>query len=309
MKILISGYGSHAKKRILPALLECKDVNEIDVVLRNKADGKDKNVAFKDFSLAENKKRKYDYIIISSPPYAHKENLTSLKDNSDNFIIEKPIFDTLGDFKDKNLLAMFKNKNIAEGLMYLYHPMWDIVKDIFHTEKVIEFSSSFTIPHIEKTNYRYIKNKGGGFTLDLGVYPISLFFNLVNEDFEKVKSQINYKKGYEVDLTGELEIIYGNDVLYKAKWGAGLEYSNILKIKTNKTSYTFPFIFTKSDGYESYYIEKFESKERKFQIGNHDQFKLMYENFFSNNINHIGLNNELLKTYNFLFEIMNTKSL
>ena len=308
MKILISGYGSHAKRRILPALLECKGVSEIDVVLRNKVDDKDNNVAFRDFSLAENKKRKYDYIIISSPPYAHKENLTSLKDNSDNFIIEKPIFDNLGDFTDKNLLAMFKNKNIAEGLMYLYHPMWAEVKKIFNTEKVIEFSSSFTIPHIEKTNYRYIKNKGGGFTLDLGTYPISLFFNLVNEDFKIVKSQINYEKGYEVDLTGELEIIYGRDVLYKAKWGAGLEYSNILKIKTNKSNYTFPFIFTKSEEYDSYYIKKFESKESTFQIGNHNQFKLMYENYFSNNINQIGFNNNLMKTYSFLFEIMNTKS-
>ena len=51
--------------------------------------------------------------------------------------------------------------------MYIYHPIWSEVKNIFNTESVIEFSSSFTIPHIEETNYRYFKDKGGGFTLDL----------------------------------------------------------------------------------------------------------------------------------------------
>ena len=303
MKILISGFGSHAKRRIVPALLNCNEVKEIDVILRNDNKDDNPNIKFVDLSEVENKK--YDNVIISSPPYAHKENLISLKENSDNFIIEKPIFDNLNDLTDDNLISEFKNKNIFEGLMYIYHPIWSEVKNIFNTESVIEFSSSFTIPHIEHTNYRYFKDKGGGFTLDLGVYPISLFFNLIQDDFTVQTKKLYIDSGYEVDLGGELEIICKNGISYKAKWGSGFEYTNFLEIKTDKAVYNFPFIFTKSENYISYYLKKIGSEETKNKIGNFDQFKLMYEFFFSNNINHFGETNSLLKTYNLLFKILN----
>ena len=71
MKILISGFGSHAKRRIVPALLNCNEVKEIDVILRNDNKDGSPNIKFVDLSEVENKK--YDNVIISSPPYAHKE--------------------------------------------------------------------------------------------------------------------------------------------------------------------------------------------------------------------------------------------
>ena len=305
MKILISGFGSHAKRRIVPALLNCNEVKEIDVILRNDNKDGSPNIKFVDLSEVENKK--YDNVIISSPPYAHKENLMSLKENSDNFIIEKPIFDNLNDLTDDNLISEFKNKNIFEGLMYFYHPIWSEVKNIFDTESVIEFSSSFTIPHIEDTNYRYIKDKGGGFTLDLGVYPISLFFNLIGHNFEIIKQNLYCETDFQVDLGGNIQIKTEKDIIYTGKWGVGFEYTNHLNIKTNKKTYNFPFIFTKDENFYSYYIEKEKNIKRKIEIGKYDQFQLMYEYFFSKKINQYGLNNDLFKTYKLLFDLISNK--
>lgn len=305
MKILISGYGSHAKRRIIPALLKSKKVKDIHIISRNRDNEKDNlNIKFVDLDLKDNNQTNYDYVIISSPPYAHKDNLLTLKNISNNFIIEKPIFADLEDLKDEEFISKFKSKNIIEGLMYLYHPLWLEVKNIFDNELVIEFRSSFTIPHIEKTNYRYYKDKGGGFTLDLGVYPISLFFNLIKEKFDILKSEINYEKSYEVDLAGNIEINTQNNILYKAHWGAGFEYSNFLEIKTNDTIYTFPSIFTKGEDYKSYYIKKTETDETKFDIGNYDQFELMYDYFFSNSLNQLGEESYLIKTYELISEIL-----
>tara|TARA_B000000609_G_C24110624_1_gene313744 strand:+ start:57 stop:983 length:927 start_codon:yes stop_codon:yes gene_type:complete len=305
LKILISGYGSHAKRRIIPALLKSKKVKDIHIISRNRENEKDNlNIKFVDLDLKDNKQTNYDYVIISSPPYAHKGNLLTLKSISNNFIIEKPIFTDLEDLKDEDFISKFKSKNIIEGLMYLYHPLWREVKNIFDNELVIEFTSSFTIPHIEKNNYRYYKDKGGGFTLDLGVYPVSLFFNLIEEEFDIFKSEMDYKENYEVDLGGNLEILTKNKILYKARWGVGFEYSNFLEIKTNKATYNFPSIFTKGEEYESFYIKKTKTDETKIDIGNYDQFQLMYEYFFSNNINQLGEDSSLMKTYELIFKIL-----
>ena len=87
--------------------------------------------------------------------------------------------------------------------------------------------------------------------------------------------------------------------------GFRLGIFKFLKIKTDKTVYNFPFIFTKSEKIIILLLKKRKLEETKNKIGNFDQFKLMYEFFFSNNINHFGLTNSLLKTYNLLFKILN----
>ena len=63
MKILISGFGSHAKRRIVPALLNCNEVEEIDVILRN--DNKDDSPNIK-FVERSSRAIKFNYIIHQS---------------------------------------------------------------------------------------------------------------------------------------------------------------------------------------------------------------------------------------------------
>ena len=105
MKILISGYGSHAKRRIIPALLKSKKVKDIHIISRNRDNEKDNlNIKFVDLNLKDNKLTNYDYVIISSPPYAHNDNLLTLKSISNNFInhLQKTDFEI--DEKNKNVI-------------------------------------------------------------------------------------------------------------------------------------------------------------------------------------------------------------
>tara|TARA_B100001250_G_scaffold223241_1_gene191394 strand:- start:855 stop:1778 length:924 start_codon:yes stop_codon:yes gene_type:complete len=304
LKILISGHGAHAKKRIIPALIKFKEIESIDIVLRDSPKNKDLNIKYIDLNLSENKNRLYDYVIIASPPYAHMKNLEDLINNSNNFIIEKPIFNKPENLTEDIFNTKYREKNIYESLMYLYHPIWLEVKKIFKEEKILQFSSSFTIPSLEATNYRYRKEKGGGFTLDLGIYPISLFYNLIEEDFNIKNSKIHYHENHEVDIGGSLEIEYGDSISYKANWGLSEKYRNYLEIKTTKSVYNFPFIFTKSEDFESYFIKTTDGEEEKINIGNFDQFYMMYENIFQQNTNNIKNNIPAKKTYNLLFDLL-----
>jgi len=309
LKILIVGNGKHVKKRIVNSLLKLPDLSELFILDRNVTKKIIKNnVVYLNYEDLFSLDITFDSIIIATPPSSHTEVLRNIYNLSEMFIIEKPLTTLKKDLNDENIFELYKDKHIYDSLMYLFHPLWKEANDIFDKEEVNEVSATFTIPEIDEDDFRFESSKGGGFMFDMGIYPISLFFELSNEKFTVEKLNINYSDKFDVDINGELKMKTSDNIKFHGEWGITGNYKNELLLRTADKEYYFPFIFSKPDDYLSYYEVKTNGKLLKTEIGNFDQFFEMYKEY----------NNKLFKPdpyykskaknlYNFIFDLLGIK--
>ena len=304
MKILVIGNGIHTSKRIIPALLNINNITCIEIVDRKKTNIEESGkVRIKNFDHLD-KNCTYDFIIIASTPNSHLENFEQIKTFSDIFLIEKPLSNNSKLFEYKDFLKDKSAKRIFEGLMYLHHPLWDEAINVFKSNNVQSIEANFTIPEIDKQNFRYRKDKGGGFTLDLGIYPLSLFFSLEKEDYIINKFSKVSDNNFDVDLGGKIEIKTKSGIKFNSSWGISDVYSNELRFDTLQSSYHFPFIFSKPDNYDSYFEIFSEDNTEKTHVGEFNQFTLMYKNIINNNFHKFTNYRDQEKTYNLLFDLI-----
>ena len=174
LKILIVGNGKHVKKRILNSIIKLPKLTELFVLDRNISKKiHENNITYLNYDDLFSLESSFDSIIIATIPSTHIEIFNKLQKFSEKFIIEKPLTTIPKYLNEENIFNLNKDKIIFDSLMYLHHPLWEEAKKVFDNEKIIDVKASFTIPELDKSDYRYDKSKGGGFTFDLGIYPYS----------------------------------------------------------------------------------------------------------------------------------------
>tara|TARA_B100000029_G_scaffold446513_1_gene467710 strand:+ start:1286 stop:2215 length:930 start_codon:yes stop_codon:yes gene_type:complete len=309
LKILIVGNGKHVKKRIANALLKLPDLNELLILDRNVKEKIIKNnITYINYEELLALDTKFHSIIVATPPSSHVEVLKKLSHLSEIFIIEKPLTTLKKDLNQENIFKLYKDKQIYDSLMYLFHPLWETASEIYNKEEINEVKATFTIPEIDQDDFRFESTKGGGFMFDMGIYPISLFFELSNNNFTIETLDINYSDSFNVDINGELKMKNSDNTQFHGKWGITGNYKNELLFRTADKEYCFPFIFSKPEDYLSYYEVKENGNLTKIEIGNFDQFFEMYKKYnnklYKSNIYH---KSKTKKLYNFIFELLDIK--
>lgn len=292
MKILVVGNGSHTNRRILPSLANLNYVESIFVSFRDEINNKFKNekLSYMKYDQILNSDIFFDVIVIATVPSAHLKNLDELKDKANILLLEKPISSNLDMIFDEKFKSLYEKKYIFECLMFKYHPLYQKYLEIKKSNKILKIKSKFTIPHIDKNNFRYNKNLGGGSLFDLGIYPISLISDSldINNNFKKIDYQFDDE--LDVDLYGSIMAEDLNGTEIELEWGIGYEYKNYVELTLENSTYTFPFIFSKPEGYNAFFEIKKNDKIHNVNVGTHDQFELMY--------NEIIMNHQLLKKIN-----------
>lgn len=292
MKILVVGNGSHTNRRILPSLANLNYVESIFVSFRDEINNKFKNekLSYMKYDQILNSDIFFDAIVIATVPSAHLKNLDELKDKANILLLEKPISSNLDMIFDEKFKSLYEKKYIFECLMFKYHPLYQKYLEIKKSNKILKIKSKFTIPHIDKNNFRYNKNLGGGSLFDLGIYPISLISDSldINNNFKKIDYQFDDE--LDVDLYGSIMAEDLNGTEIELEWGIGYEYKNYVELTLENSTYTFPFIFSKPEGYNAFFEIKKNDKIHNVNVGTHDQFELMY--------NEIIMNHQLLKKIN-----------
>ena len=303
------GLGNHFQKNILPALATNKKINLVGYYSKNK-----KNIKFKKNIITFNSYEKMlkseliDTIYISAiNSYHYLYALKALK-NSKNVICEKPLslslrnFNTLITIAKKNKLLLF------EAFMFQYHKNFLKLKNITSSPiygKLRSIHARFTIPELNKNNYRYSKISGGGAFNDLGCYTIKLINLLGFKDFTKIigYTKINNKG---IDDYGTAIILGKKRFQLVLEWGFNASYSNSVFIKTDNYNIFGEKIFSKKN-YESTKFN-FQSNTKNFsiKISKDDHFKNMFNQFMiikSNKLKKNKYHKELIKHQNIFFKI------
>lgn len=310
MKVLIFGGGSHTKRRIIPALLKIKLINDIYLVSERNSNQSDLNkVKLFKYSEFINIENKFDLILISNFPSKHIEIFENVRNFGSKFIIEKPITNKLQQFLNNDFDLIFQEKLVYESNAFMHHPLYQEVKKILNKTEVLKIVSTFTIPQLDTNNFRYKKELGGSSVLDQGVYPISLMLDLFKQDIEIKDFKISTNKKLNIDTEGYLIAITAGGVEIELSWGINKEYKNELKIYNNKSEFYFPFIFSKPENHISNYFKKNEKSNKQFTIGNFDQFQIMYEKVLSEtDTNSLFEINKLKYKYSLIKDMLDNKT-
>ncbi|WP_462318708.1 Gfo/Idh/MocA family protein [Marinilabilia sp.] len=118
-----------------------------------------------------------DIIYIPLPNHMHKEWVEKAIEAGKPVLCEKPLgMDTLetGEIIKK---ASDANVPLMEGFMYMFHPMWQHVRNIVRTKQIgsIQYiHTSFSYNNPAPSNIRNIPEYGGGALMDIGCYAISV---------------------------------------------------------------------------------------------------------------------------------------
>ncbi|HBL32363.1 MAG TPA: gfo/Idh/MocA family oxidoreductase [Porphyromonadaceae bacterium] len=173
MKVLIIGLGSIAKKHLF-ALRQIDSSVEI-VAFRSSLDASIEDGVKNVYNWDDIKKELPDFIILSNPTYLHAETIGRIIDCGVPIFIEKPVFASIGEEKEKLIQKITEQgiiTYVACNLRFL-HALQKI-KEIIKSERVNEvnvYCGSYLPDWRPNVDFRKVysanKEMGGGVHLDL----------------------------------------------------------------------------------------------------------------------------------------------
>tara|TARA_B110000438_G_scaffold297170_1_gene343123 strand:+ start:1357 stop:2283 length:927 start_codon:yes stop_codon:yes gene_type:complete len=300
----IIGAGKHFKNRIYPILSKSNFFEIKGILKRNKNNFK----KIKKFNEEDFFKQHFDFVYIACPNRFHENYIIKSLKVGCHVICEKPFI-----IKKKNInkiikLSKSKKKLIFEAFMYVYHPVFEYVKNIVKQKKYGKMQyiiANQRYPSLDKNNNRYKKNEGDGFFFDAAVYLLSLENYLFNNKINKFSPSSSQKIKNIVDLRGNIYINSPEGKRFYF-WGEGQNYTNSLEIFFDKASIYVNKFFSKKDD-EDIYVKIYSKINKQKIIKKSNQFKKMFDviqknydkkKFQQEHINNIVKQLSLLTKYN-----------
>ena len=236
IKFGIIGCGSIAEKAFIPALDKADFAELIVVASRDVNKAKAFSNKFGcdytndyDSLLARDD---IDAVYIATIPSSHESIIIKCAKNRKHVLCEKPLTISLNSAIKIVKYCKKYNVKVFEGFMYQFHSQHKRLREIINTGKIgkpILFQAQFGIPELNKNNFRYKKNLGGGALLDVGCYTIHSARHFFNAEPVTYHSVINNNKNH-VDFHGSLLFNFSDNQTAQLAYGFNNYYRNTYSI-------------------------------------------------------------------------------
>jgi len=283
MKILILGYSSLCKKKILPTLI--KNFKNIDLSICSKSKKQDiKNIEwFNDYNKALLKSNA-DIVYISLHNSKHYYWAKKFLSNNCHVIIDKPATLRFSQTKELIDLAKSNNKLLAEAIVFNYHNQIKLIlSKIIRINKNIKINVKFTIPLLPKKNFRRNSKLGGGCLNDMGSYAASIY-RLISMDRIHKKDFVILKKIYKKNLIQKFQIkIIKKNIQFNGFFSHNDEYENNLKFYSSKKIYEINKVFSppNNENLKMSIYDKKNKKKKIIDIEKDNTFKKFFQDCFN----------------------------
>ncbi len=241
MKILVLGNSSIFRRKVLPALINIKNLT-IEIASKRKIE-KDEHYSkiYNSYKYAiKNTKAKIVYLsLINSKHYLWAKKCLEV---NKHVVIDKPI--TINVKELSGLLAIAKKKNllISEAIVFHYHKQFSELINKINFNKLTTISTYFHIPKLDKINFRNNTKLGGGCYQDMSsyaAYMIKFFFKNKRPTIKRKKH--NFYKGNSNSFSFEA---IASNVNLKCSFSFNKSYKNYMKIKTENKEYKIQYVFS-----------------------------------------------------------------
>jgi predicted dehydrogenase len=193
-----------------------------------------------------------DAVYIPLPPALHFKWAKFALENGKHVLVEKPATDSLNNTKE--LIEIAKNKNLAitDNYMFIFHSQIEWIANFIREGTLGDIRLiriSFGFPFRGTSDFRYSKKLGGGALLDCGGYTIKLARFLLGDSAKLVAHQLNYVKGYDVDMFGSGTLVNDNGLVTQLSFGMDNSYKCDLEVWGSKGNLFTGRVFTAPVGF------------------------------------------------------------
>jgi len=287
MTVLFLGYSNLFKNRLIPALNQLPEIDEIHIA---KFKDQEWDYEYRKLTCPKKvlwdcyekalKRAKVDIVYISTVNSSHYDLAKAALEKGWHTIIDKPMCLSYEETKDlfKRADGLEQQVLLSESLVYTYHPQFKVIKEIFEEkeEKIKLINVIFSIPPLDSNNFRYKKEFGGGALNDMGPYAVSLGRYFYNEEPKKVHCIIHEKQN-DVEISYNIILEYPNNKIVNGYFGFKTQYMNTMTVISDNIKLNVDRIFTIPDNINPHM--KIVFKEREYfqtsKIGN--TFLLYFE--------------------------------
>jgi len=252
MKVLLLGYSSIARRRIIPALKRLPNVSPIIEVCSQDLSKRfyvphDEALRFV-FSSYEDAvtASDADLVYISTHNHLHYKLAKLSLESHKHVICDKPCTCTaVQSFTLLDIAAAY-GKGISEATVYLYHTQLSRLKSFFETrnENAIYVHAEFTIPCLSDDNFRYMKRLGGGAILDMGVYAMTIGKLFFDANPVATRCFVSSHATYDVETSFCIIQDFAQGRLFTGMFGFDMAYSNKVEFDTGITKGRLERVFS-----------------------------------------------------------------
>ena len=289
-KLLIIGYSSFARRRIIPSLKKHKKFNYCICSKSNKINSK-KKILYNNYEDAL-KKFNPDIVYISTINSLHYSYAKKILIKGFNVIVDKPI--ALNFKHSKYLLNIAKRKKLllAEATMFNYHRVFNVIKkECNGFDKIEHIKSDLNHPLI--LSPKQIGKIKGDCEYDMAIYASSIIRLFMKNEIKNLSVNRNYfkntrtVKNFYIKTNSKKSTYFGNFAFER-------EYSQqIIFYTKDKIIYSPQRIFALPYNNNLEIIVKTKNKFKKIKVKKDD----CINNFFKLVL--IALKN---KKYNFFYK-------
>ena len=259
MDLLIIGYSSVFKNRILPLINRMSFIDSISIAkYEGQSWDNDYKVIVKPVKVYDNYKSalnefKSGLAYVSTTNHSHYEWAKKCLNKGLHTIIDKPATESIDETLELIQIAKQKNLLLSESTVYLYHPQMILLNRILKSEKTSPklITIQFSFPPLDKDNFRYHKELGGGALMDTGPYAASIGRFLFNDSPLKCYYIENSLSEDGVEISYSILLKFKNGGSLIGHFGFTTEYINRLNILTDKICVDMDRVFTLPETYEN----------------------------------------------------------
>jgi predicted dehydrogenase len=232
IRIGILGCAAIAKRSVIPAILELADKFELVAIASRTYDkAAEVSRAFNTEAIEgyENllDRSDIDAVYVPLPTGLHDEWITKSLQAGKHVFSEKSLAMDYSSAHRLVELARHKKLLLMENFMFRYHSQHVVVKDILDQEKLGSirlFRSQFGFPPLDKNNFRYDKNIGGGALLDAGAYTVRASQWFLGPELEVAASTLYFDEERNSDIHGNATLINPKGLVAQIAFGFDNSY-------------------------------------------------------------------------------------
>ncbi len=250
MKILIIGYSSIVRRRIISALHHLDEIVGIDLATRcpdeviNPLDLGIGNIYGSYKEALEQTDAELVYISLVNSLHGHW--VRAALQAGKHVVVDKPAFLSLAETKHMVKMADQAGLCLAEAIVIGDHPQFNLVRNLVETHGgITRLFAAFSVPPFPQSNYRNHSELGGGALLDMGSYVAELGQILFKKDPEEVACRVlDYHTQTKVDTAFSVLIRYPGAGCFVGHFGFDTEYQNRLIVIGPQISIALDRVFT-----------------------------------------------------------------
>lgn len=226
-----------------------------------------------------------DAVYIATPIGTHFELARQALEAGKHVLCEKTLTGNFELTRTLAALAQERDLGLLEGFMYRFHPQHQTVLEMIDNDEIgniVHVDTRFGFPPLDRSNFRYNPDMGGGATLDAGAYTLHGARMLLRQEPHDVYAVLSGEDGFDVEIHGSVFMNFTCGATALAVYGFHNFYQNTYAIWGTKGKLSTSRAFSLPPDFEPVLLLERQGERKEYRIQGFDHFKGQVAHFCEN---------------------------